>query len=158
MPLLQIYSWVWWLKDFENLSAFCEITGKRVERQIFWLVVADVLVVGRPLQVTVHPVLWNRCLSCMSVALVYCGKTVRWIRMPLCTVGLGPGDILLDGDPASPSPPIERGTAALPHFSADIYCAETVAHLNCCWVLVRPPCSLMVLLPYFTLPSWCADL
>jgi len=28
-------------------------------------------------------------------------------------VGLGPGNIVLDGDPA---PPTERGTAALPHF------------------------------------------
>jgi len=28
-------------------------------------------------------------------------------------VGLGPGHIVLDGDPA---PPTERGTAALPHF------------------------------------------
>jgi len=37
--------------------------------------------------------------------------------MPLGTeVGLGPGDIVLDGDPASPS---ERGTAA-PHFSAHL--------------------------------------
>jgi len=41
--------------------------------------------------------------------LVYCGQTVGWIRMPLGTeVGLGPGDIVLDGDPA---PPMKRGTA-----------------------------------------------
>ena len=48
----------------------------------------------------------NRCLSCLSalyVTLVCCGKTVRWIKMKLGTqVGLGPGDIVLDGDPAPP--------------------------------------------------------
>jgi len=37
--------------------------------------------------------------------------------MPLGTdVGLGPGHIVLDGDPA---PPTEKGTAAPLHFSAD---------------------------------------
>ena len=39
-----------------------------------------------------------------------CGQTVTWIKIPLGTeVGLSPGDIVLDGDPA---PPTERGTAA----------------------------------------------
>ena len=43
------------------------------------------------------------CMSCLSVTLVYCGQTVGWIKMPLCTeVGLVPGDIVLDGDPAPP--------------------------------------------------------
>jgi len=52
--------------------------------------------------------------------LVYCGQTVGWITMPLSKeVGLGPGDIVLDGDPA---PPRERGTAA-PTFRT----ASTVA-------------------------------
>jgi len=41
-------------------------------------------------------------LSCLSVTLVYCGQTVGWIKTPLGKeVGLGPGDIVLDGDPAS---------------------------------------------------------
>ena len=45
----------------------------------------------------------SSCLSVLSVTLVYCGQTVGWIRMPLGTeVGLGPGDILLDVDPAPP--------------------------------------------------------
>ena len=40
-------------------------------------------------------------LSCLSVTLVYCGQTVGWINMPLGTeVGLGPGDNVLDGEPA----------------------------------------------------------
>ena len=43
----------------------------------------------------------DRCLSSLSVTLVYCGQTVRWITMPLTTeVGLGLGDTVLDGDPA----------------------------------------------------------
>ena len=34
---------------------------------------------------------------------VYCGQTAGWIRISLCTeVGLGPGDIVLDVDPAPP--------------------------------------------------------
>ena len=46
---------------------------------------------------------------------ISCGQTAGCIRMPLGTeVGLGYGDIVLDGDPA---PATERDTAAL-HFSA----------------------------------------
>jgi len=49
---------------------------------------------------TVRPMLSNRCLSCLSETLVYCGQTVQWIQMKLGTeVGLGSGDIVLDGDP-----------------------------------------------------------
>ena len=44
------------------------------------------------------------CLSCLSVTFVHCGKTVGRIKMKLGTqVGLGPGHIMLEGDPA-PSP------------------------------------------------------
>ena len=54
------------------------------------------------------------CLCVMSVALVYCGQTpqtVGWINMKLgMQVGLGPGHIVLDGNPAPPpkgaQPPI----------------------------------------------------
>jgi len=43
----------------------------------------------------------DRCLSVVSVTLVYCNQTVGLIKMPLDTkVGLGPGHIVLDGDPA----------------------------------------------------------
>ena len=74
-----------------------------------------IAVFGRPLQVTVRPMLWTILLSILSVTLVYCGQTVGWIRMPLDTEeGLGPGDIVLDGHPA---PLTERGTAA-PNFRA----------------------------------------
>ena len=37
------------------------------------------------------------------LAHVYCGQTVGWIKMKLgMEVGLGPGDIVLDGDPDPP--------------------------------------------------------
>jgi len=43
---------------------------------------------------------------------VYSGQTAGWIKMPLGTeLGLSPGDIVLDGDPA---PPQKKGTA--PNF------------------------------------------
>jgi len=52
---------------------------------------------------------------------VYCGQTAGWIKMPLGTeVDLGPGHIVLDGEPA---PPGESGTAAL-LFSAHISCGH----------------------------------
>ena len=45
---------------------------------------------------------------------VYCGKMAGWIKMPLGTeVDLGPGHIVLDGDPA-PSP---KGAQQPPSFS-----------------------------------------
>jgi len=38
-----------------------------------------------------------------TAAYVYCGQMARWIRMPLVSeAGLGPGNIVLDGDPAPP--------------------------------------------------------
>jgi len=53
---------------------------------------------------TVHPMLSDRylsVLSCLSATLVYCGQTVGQIKMKLgVQVGLGPGHIVLDGDPA----------------------------------------------------------
>jgi len=46
----------------------------------------------------------------MSVTLVYCGQTVGRIKIELGTqVGLGPGHIVSDGDPA---PPPQRGTTS----------------------------------------------
>jgi len=57
----------------------------------------------------VRPMLSDRylvCLPCLCVTLVYCGETVRLIKMKLgrpTKVGLGPGHIVLDGNPAPPS-------------------------------------------------------
>jgi len=51
------------------------------------------------------------CPVCLCVTLVYCGQTVGWIKMKLgMQVGLGPGHIVFDGEPAPPRK--ERGTAA----------------------------------------------
>ena len=61
--------------------------------------------------------------GCVSVTLVYCGQTVGLIKMKLgIEVGLGPGHIVLDGRPSSPT---ERGTA-VHHFSAAPYCGGGV--------------------------------
>ena len=68
----------------------------------------------------------DRCLSvcpvCLSVTLVYCGQMVGWIKMKLgMRVGLGPGHIVLDWDPAErPSP---KGGGA-PQFSTHICCGQ----------------------------------
>jgi len=52
---------------------------------------------------TIRPMLSDRCLSCLSVTLMYCGQTVEWIRMPLgMEIDLGPGHTVLDGEPAPP--------------------------------------------------------
>jgi len=43
----------------------------------------------------------------------YCGETAGWIKMALgMEVGLSPGHIVLDGDPA----PRKKGTAAASHL------------------------------------------
>ena len=46
-------------------------------------------------------------------------------------VGLGPGHIVLDGDPVGTQPPQQP----LP-ISDHAYCGQTVAHLSNCWALV----------------------
>jgi len=53
--------------------------------------------------------------------------------MPLCTkVGVGPGDIVLDGDPASP----RKGAQPLPPVFGPRLLWPNVAHLSCCWAIV----------------------
>jgi len=48
--------------------------------------------------------------------------------MPLGTeVGLGPSDIVLDGDPA---PPTQMGRADLPNFLDQVYCGQTVGWIS----------------------------
>jgi len=55
------------------------------------------------------------------LALVYCGQTAVCIRIPLdVELGLGPADIVLDGDPA---PPPLKGHN--PQFSANVHCDQT---------------------------------
>ena len=63
------------------------------------------------------------------LAHVCCGQTAGWIMMPLGTeVDLGPGHILLDGDPA-PLPQKGHSSPLLPSL-AHVYCGQTVAHLS----------------------------
>ena len=66
-------------------------------------------------------------LTVLSVTLVYCGQTVGLIKMKLGEqVGLGPGDIVLDGDPASLP---QRGTA--PNFRPMSAMAKRLDGLRC---------------------------
>ena len=80
---------------------------------------------------TVHPILSDHCvsvlscLSCLSVTLVYCCQTDGWTKMKLgMQVGLGPGHIVLDGDPASP----KKGHS--PQFSAHVRCGQMAAWIK----------------------------
>jgi len=66
------------------------------------------------------------CPVCLSVMLVYCSQTVRWIKMKLgMEVGLGPGHIVLDGGTA-PSPP--KGHS--PQFSAHVCYCQTAGWIK----------------------------
>ena len=63
----------------------------------FWHFWATVCKTVRPMLSVDSPV----CLSILSVTLVYCGQTVGRIKMKLgMQVGLGPGHMVLGGDPA----------------------------------------------------------
>jgi len=62
------------------------------------------------------------------------GSKIVWF---VCGGRLGPGHIVLDGDPA---PPHGKGHSSL-HFSAHVYCDQTVVHLNNCWALVKDACG-----------------
>ena len=71
------------------------------------------------------PVCLSACLSvCLSVTLVYCCQTLWRIKVKLgVQVGLGPGHIVLDGDPASLP---QRGTTPS-KFAAHIRCGKMAA-------------------------------
>jgi len=71
-----------------------------------------------------------RSVVCLSVTLVYCGQTVGRMKMKLGTqVGLGPGHIVLDGDPA-PHP--QRSSA--PNFRPISVVAKRLDGLRCHFV------------------------
>ena len=60
---------------------------------------------------------------------VYCGQTAGWMKTPLGTaVDLGPGHILLDGDPA---PPSAKGAQHPPLFRP-MSIVDMVSHLSYC--------------------------
>ena len=58
------------------------------------------------------------------------GQMDAWIKMSLMDMelGLGPGDFVLDGDPALP--PQKGGRAPLPKFSAHVYCGQTAGWMK----------------------------
>jgi len=57
---------------------------------------------------------------------ICCGQLAAWVKMPLgMELGLSPGDFVLDGDPALPSP--KKGAEPPPQFSAHFYCGQTAA-------------------------------
>jgi len=61
-----------------------------------------------------------------GTAHVYYGQMVGWIKMPLSMgVGLGPGHILLDGDPA----PLQKKRHS-PQFSTHVCCGQTAGWIK----------------------------
>ena len=62
---------------------------------------------------------WRAAIE--SVTVVYYGQMVGWIKMKLgVQVGLGPGDFVLRGYPAPPSP----------QFSAHVYCDQAAGWIK----------------------------
>jgi len=74
----------------------------------------------------VRAMLSGRCPVCLSVALVYCGQMIGWIKTKLGTEeGLSPGHIMLDGDTAPP----QKGHSH-PQFSAHAHCGQTAGWMK----------------------------
>jgi len=86
--------------------------GKTEGRMPFWATVCKTV---RPMlsDCCLYVCQLSVCLSVLSATLVYCGQMVGWTTMSLgIEVGIGPGHIVLDGDPCSS--PMEWGTAVPP--------------------------------------------
>jgi len=77
----------------------------------------------------VHPMLSDHYLSCLSVCNVgVCGQTFGWIKMKLgIEVGLGQGDIVLDGHPAPPP----KGHSPSPNFRSMSVVAKRLDGSRC---------------------------
>jgi len=66
----------------------------------------------------------HHCPVCLSVTLVYFGQTVGWIKMKLgMEAVLGPGHIVLDGNPAPP-----KGHS--PSIFGHVCCGQTAAWIK----------------------------
>jgi len=73
----------------------------------------------------VRPMLSDHCPLCRCVTLVYCGHMVGWINMSLgMEVGLSPGHIVLDGDPAA------APNGHSPQFLTHVYCGQTAGWIK----------------------------
>jgi len=94
---------------------------------------------GATVSKTVRPMLSDRCLSvlsCLSVTFVHRGQTVGRIKMkPGMQVGLGPGHIVLDGDPAAPPP---KGHSPHPIFGPYLLRPNGCMHQDATWYGGRP--------------------
>jgi len=78
-----------------------------------------------------HLVRKQTSVQATFLAHVYCDQMAEWIKMSLgMEVDLGPGHIVLDGDPGHSRAPPER--AQQPPLSVHVYCGQTVAHLSYC--------------------------
>jgi len=67
---------------------------------------------------------------------VYCGKAAGWIKMPLgMQVGLSTGHIVLDGEPALPSP---KGAQQPPHFGPCLLWPNSWMDQDATWCGGRP--------------------
>jgi len=79
-----------------------------------------------------HP--QKREQSPLLLAHVYCGHSVAWTRMPLgMEVGLGPGDIAVDG-----SQPFPKSRAQLPNFRPMSLVAKRLVDQDGTWYGGRP--------------------
>jgi len=59
---------------------------------------------------------------------VRCGQTTGWTKMTFgMEVGLGPGDCMFDGDPATPR---TGGTPTTTQFLAHVYCGQTAGWMK----------------------------
>ena len=80
------------------------------QRLFGWLFVKRFALWYRTVVLSFLSVCLSVCLSLLCFTLVYCSQMVGWIKMKLgMEVGLSPGHIVLDGDPALPKgaqPPI----------------------------------------------------
>jgi len=88
-----------------------------------------IAVFGRPLQVTVRPMLRDHSPVCPVCKVGILWPNGRWIRMPLgVEVGLGSGEIVLHRDSAYP---MERGTAAPPLCGSCLLWPNVAHRSNC---------------------------
>jgi len=57
----------------------------------------------------------------------YCGQTAGWIKAPLgMEVGLGPGQVMLDEDPAPP----QNAACTAPQFPVHVCCGQTAGWIK----------------------------
>jgi len=77
-------------------------------------------VLGRPF--VKRLALCYQTVVCLSVTLVYCGQTVRWIKMPFgMEIGRNPGDFVRWGPSPSSHPPIFGPCLLWPNGRMDQY-------------------------------------